>query len=158
MTSNETVAALLEREHRQIDEGLEAFAAPAGDTNEQLGQLTQAIEALRRHIYLEEVLLFPSLRQAGMVAPVFVMLREHGEMWRILDELEALAGSGADRAPMLALCGQLAPLLEAHNLKEEQILYPRTDDVVTGGAAIELTRFLASGRMPGGWVCANAAA
>jgi len=28
------------------------------------------------------VFLFPPLRDAGMVAPVFVMLREHGQMWR----------------------------------------------------------------------------
>jgi hypothetical protein len=68
----------LEREHREVDEGIEAFAdgPPAGQRDRK--PLIRAIHALRRHIYLEEVFLSPPLRAAGLVAPVLVMLREYG--------------------------------------------------------------------------------
>jgi hypothetical protein len=82
---HESLSALLEHEHHEIDAGLEAFLAglDCGQTRTQ--DLTHAVEALRRHIYLEEAFLFPPLRAAGLIPPVLVMLREHGEIWRTLD-------------------------------------------------------------------------
>ena len=85
---NDTLAAALEHEHREIDEGIEAFTSGQADAETQTAPLTRAMDALRRHIYLEEEFLFPPLRSAGLMAPVFVMLREHGEMWKTLDLLE----------------------------------------------------------------------
>ena len=155
MNTSETLATLLEREHHQIDGGVEAFVA-AKDGEDRTSELLGAIQALRRHIYLEEAMVFPSLRAAGMVAPVFVMLREHGEIWRVLDELEAGVAAGAERGALLALCAQLAEGLDSHNMKEEQILYPRTDGVMTAEATAELRTFFDSGELPAGWTCANA--
>ena len=54
--------------------------------------VVRAMESLRRHIFLEEQLLFPPLREAGMIAPVLVMLREHGEIWQSLDAARHRAG------------------------------------------------------------------
>ena len=84
-----SLAAVLEREHHDIDNGIEAFAAllAAGEVDAE--PLRRAAGALRRHIYIEEALVFPPLRDAGLVAPVFVMLREHGQLWRTLDALDA---------------------------------------------------------------------
>jgi regulator of cell morphogenesis and NO signaling len=155
--ANETLAGLLEREHREIDQGMEAFALAPADSDHLAG-LLKAIHALRRHIYLEETLLFPELRAAGFIAPVFVMLREHGDMWPILDELEAAAGSAGERDSMLALCARLAGQLEAHNLKEERILYPQANTTVPAGATAELKEFIASGQLPANWRCAQAPA
>lgn len=48
---------------------------------------------LRRYIYLEEAFVFPPIRKAGMIMPIFVMTREHGELWRTTDFLaDLLAG------------------------------------------------------------------
>jgi len=82
----ESLAAALEREHHEIDEGTAAFAA--SPRNPQ--PLARAIRALRRHIYLEEEFLFPLLGEAepALRAPVFVMLREHAQIWNTLDALE----------------------------------------------------------------------
>lgn len=143
-----TLAAALEQEHHDIDGGIDAFR-DTGDT----AALGGAVAALRRHIYLEEVLVFPSLREAGLVAPVFVMLREHGEMWRVLDRMEATA----DPAELRALCDELDPQLQAHNGKEEPILYPQVDAVLDDDLAAVLREFLDSGAMPEGWVCEQAA-
>lgn len=155
MNTSETLAALLEEEHQQIDHGVAAFVS-AGENEDRTSLLLSAIQALRRHIYLEEAMVFPSLRAAGMVAPVFVMLREHEEIWRVLDELEAGVAANAGRPALLNLCSQLAEGLDSHNMKEEQILYPRTDAAMTEGATAELRTFLDSGELPPGWVCANA--
>ena len=151
--TTETLAAALEREHREIDEGIAAFTAARAERGVDPVPLSRAVEALRRHIYLEEEFLFPPLRSAGMVMPVFVMLREHGEMWRMLDALEAEVANDAGGEAVSSLVDGLVPRLAAHNEKEEAILYPEADTVLAGSAGEELKAFMASGRMPEGWVC-----
>ena len=54
------------------------------------------MDGLRRHIYLEEEFLFPPLRAAGMMAPLFVMVRQHGELWDAMRALDALLAVDAD--------------------------------------------------------------
>ena len=126
-----SLAAALEREHHEIDAGIAAFTAAPWDRQ----PLARAIGALRRHIYLEEEFLFPLLREAepGLAAPVFVMLREHAQIWGTLDALERDldAGTGAG----LALGKRVAVQLLHHNLKEEKILYPRADEALPAAAA-----------------------
>lgn len=151
----ESLAAALEREHREIDEGIEAFTAGPPSRDQQ--PLRCAIRALRRHIYLEEEFLFPPLHQAGLVAPVLVMLREHAQMWKLLDSLERQLDAGAAGAG-LTLCQQLSVQLQHHNLKEERILYPRADEALTASATAQLRAFLDSGELPDGWVCLRARA
>jgi iron-sulfur cluster repair protein YtfE (RIC family) len=146
--AEETLAAALEREHHEIDAGIEKFAASAGEGAGDVDALAGALAALRRHIYLEEEFVFPSLRAAGMLGPILVMLREHGELWALMDQLEQ------DATP--AVCEQLSARLDAHNSKEEPIVYPQMDAVLSEPAALELRRFLDSGSMPEGWVAAQA--
>jgi iron-sulfur cluster repair protein YtfE (RIC family) len=152
----QTLAEALEREHVDIDAGIEQFTAgvAAGEPVER--PMLAAIEALRRHIYLEEAILFPPLRAAGMFGPVMVMLHEHGRMWRTLDDLEPLVRQGGTDARVAGLCADLVSQLQAHNPKEEQILYPQADHVLNDPANRELREFLASGSMPDGWVCESA--
>ena len=110
--------------------------------------------ALRRHIYLEEEFLFPPLREAGLMAPVFVMLREHGQMWKTMDALQLELNSGEiDDASALKICHELMTQLQHHNLKEEKILYTQAEQVLTASASAELTAFLDSGQLPEGWIC-----
>lgn len=82
--STESLVDALEREHQQIDHAIDDFLSEGGDATALLG----AITALRRHIYLEEEYLFPALPDPALAAPVFVMLREHAQMWRLLDALD----------------------------------------------------------------------
>ncbi|TDB90361.1 hemerythrin domain-containing protein [Actinomadura sp. 7K534] len=156
----EALSAALEREHREIDEGIESFTAALAEGRGDGVPLKRALEGLRRHIYLEEEFLFPPLQEAGLMAPVFVMLREHGELWRTMDRLEAATARGpANPHPegeVRELCTELLGLLDRHNSKEEPILYPQADAVLEPGAIDHLRRFLASGRLPEGWACRQA--
>ena len=138
----ESLAAALEREHNEIDEGIAAFTASPWEPQ----PLERASRALRRHIYLEEEFLFPLLHQAepALAAPIFVMLREHAQIWVTLDTLEREPAGGTRHA----LCRQLASQLLHHNLKEERVLYPRVDDMLPPEAAERLRAFLGSGELP----------
>ncbi|MFC0865361.1 hemerythrin domain-containing protein [Sphaerimonospora cavernae] len=153
-----TLSSALEREHREIDEGIETFVEGLAEGGEDTTPLKRAMEGLRRHIYLEEEFLFPPLREAGMMAPVFVMLREHGEIWQTMDRLDAEMGKGVAADPLRGLCAELLGRLEQHNSKEEPIIYPQADAVLTPEATDHLQSFIASGRIPEGWVCQRAQA
>lgn len=152
----EALSAALEREHREIDEGIESFTAALAEGRADTAPLERAMEGLRRHIYLEEEFLFPPLQAAGLMAPVFVMLREHGEIWRTMDRLDAEIGRDAADASVPELCAELLGRLDRHNSKEEPILYPQADTVLTPEATDHLQRFLTSGRLPEGWACRQA--
>lgn len=157
MTST-ALSDALEREHRAIDEGIESFAntRPADLTEGHRVALLDAVAVLRRHIYLEEVHLFPPLRAAGMFGPVMVMVHEHGQMWPILDQLDDLLATGiTDTAGLL--CRDLLTQLASHNVKEEQILYPQADDLLPATDRDSLSALLTTADIPAGWVCQGAA-
>lgn len=155
--SVEPLSAALEREHQDVDAGIEAFlhkldaGSVAGDV------LGATLTALRRHIYLEEELLFPPLRQGALMMSIFGMIRGHGEIWRTMDELDDLVATGADHDRLREACQKLLTLLAAHNKVEEPVIYPAADTGLDPQQSAELTEFIQAGQLPGGWVCEKAA-
>ena len=108
------------------------------------------MRALRHHIWVEETLHFPPLRAGGLVAPLMVMVREHGEIWDLMDRLESEVGAGVDPQPTWQA---LMAVLEAHNAKEELIVYPNGDQILTERMADDVRHALLSEETPEGWVC-----
>lgn len=157
--NGESLAVALEREHREIDGGIEEFATGMAAGEPGTRPLVRAMEALRRHIYLEEVFLFPPLAQGGMAMPVMVMKREHGQLWDAMDALDRMLADGPDiagRDKAVASCRDLLGLLDRHNSKEEPVIYPQADAALPPESAAQLHEFLAGGRVPEGWVCEQA--
>lgn len=150
------LSAALESEHREIDGGIETFTVGATNGDYDDAALLRALSALRRHIYLEEVFLFPPLRDAGLMMPIMVMEREHGELWQLMDTVQAAHDGGADPAELVPTCQNLLALLDRHNSKEEPIIYPQADAALDEQANAQLQEFIASGTMPEGWVCNRA--
>src|SRR5699024_1059238 len=162
------VAAALTREPGAIDAGIEAFVAsmgasaggPAGTVSEWAAPLLVAMAGLRRHIYLEEVFVFPPVRDGGLVMAIMVMLREHGVLWRAMGELRHLLAAGADdpgrHEERVQRCSAMLDLGEAHNSTEEPILYTGAAAAVPAESRAERQEFLRRGRMPDGWVCERA--
>lgn len=151
-----TLSAALEREHGEIDAGLSEFATGLQGGERRSDALEQASAALRRHIYLEEEFLFPVLRQGRFVAAVMVMLREHGEIWRALDEIEAGMATGMACDELSDVYEQLVGVLGEHNEKEEAILYPAADSALGTAETARLEAFMKGGTMPANWVCHGA--
>lgn len=152
----ETLSAALEREHHEIDAGIKTFIDHLAEGTLQPVPLVNALQALQRHIYLEEVLLFPPLREAGLAMPIFVMMREHGQLWRITETLMGFVDAGADSGRVLHVCRDLLAELDQHNMKEEPVIYPHADTDLPAQTRTELARFIEDGRTPQGWVCQHA--
>lgn len=140
---------LLTVQHQQIDQPVEAGANGAGDAI----ALAAALKLLREHLYVEEVALFPPLAATGLTMPVFVMLREHGEMWPLIARLEAACAAGADAAALRSDARLLLMLLKMHNPKEEEVLYAAADRYEPMHPAASLIDAMAAARMPAGWMC-----
>ena len=150
MSTEEKASALLEREHREIDAALRPVLEGAGDRQ----RLAEALALLRRHIFLEETLVFPRLPQRGLETAVYVMKYEHGEMWPLLEALEAGCRDGTALAALRTPCQSLVTLLRVHNPKEEQVIYTAADELTAQGAGHERqVAELGSAVMPEGWHC-----
>jgi iron-sulfur cluster repair protein YtfE (RIC family) len=148
----ELVSGLLAAQHRHIDQGVEGIVDGTGG----LPALVAALKLLREHVYMEEAVLFPPLVKAGLAMPVFVMRREHGQMWPLIQHLEAACAAGAAVADMHEDARQLLQQLKIHNPKEEQIVYTAADRYVSAHADAPLAESMAAARMPADWVCAMA--
>jgi hypothetical protein len=60
------------------------------------------------------------------------------------------------KAPDTALgnaCRELLVQLQSHNPKEERILYPQVDVLLSASELVRVRTFLDSGELPDGWVC-----
>lgn len=148
-----TVGSLLEEDHHRIDAQFRAFADSLASGPVDTAAFTAGSTALRHHIWVEEELHFPPLREAGLVGPILVMLSEHGRIWDLLDALEAGLQDGRPGAELGETWRQLEQVLTDHNLKEERIVYPNGDQVLPAETAEEVLTALASGEAPPGWVC-----
>ncbi len=131
-----TVTELLSDDHHRCDALLaEAEGAVAQNDWEAAGRLLREFtEALETHLRMEETVLFPRLLSAtggGATGPVGVMRREHDQMRQVLRSILAeLPARSADAC--LGEVETLFLLMQQHNAKEEQILYPMADRALMG--------------------------
>lgn len=156
--SDAALSAALEREHLQIDAGIRAFLEDLEGGSVDADGLSATLAVLRRHIYLEEQLLFPPISRGAHMMAVFGMIRGHGEIWRTMNALDDLARAGADHATLRGACCRLLDQLADHNKVEEPVIYPAADTGLAPEVAAAVAEFLAAGRMPEGWTCARGAA
>lgn len=80
------------------------------------------------HFNVEEKILFPELEKAigQQIPPVYVMLSEHMQIKALIQQLEnALAKE--DKESFLGNADTCMIMIQQHNMKEEQILYPMID-------------------------------
>jgi len=87
--------------------------------------------AMERHFSMEEQVLFPTIEErTGQTAgPTQVMRMEHEQMRLVLAELQESVNE-QNSEQYLGLSETLLILMRQHNAKEEQILYPMSDQVL----------------------------
>lgn len=142
----------LEDQHHRIDDGIKPVVDGAGDRE----ALAKSLTLLRLHLYLEEAILFPVLEKTGLMMPVFVMKREHGQMWPTMTKLVAACKAKGALDAVRADCEELYKLLRIHNPKEEQIVYTAANALGAKGADEHMVATLDAADAPDDWVCAMA--
>ncbi len=130
-----TVLEFLGNDHRACDDlfaSTEAAVAQ-GRWDGAREQFAQFDAAMARHLAMEEEVLFPAFEaRTGMrTGPTEVMRMEHAQMRDLLKEMASAAAS-ADQGRFLGLSETLNMLMQQHNLKEENMLYPMSDQVLAG--------------------------
>jgi iron-sulfur cluster repair protein YtfE (RIC family) len=86
--------------------------------------------SLRRHLAMEEEVIFPAFEQAtGMFdsGPTHVMRSEHRQMRGVLDQM-ATAFAAEDYPELLDQGDTLLMVIQQHNVKEEGMLYPMAEE------------------------------
>lgn len=87
--------------------------------------------AMHCHFRREEDVLFLAFEQAtgGGGGPTFVMRMEHDQMRTTMEQIDT-ALRASDKKRVLALSESLMVLIQQHNMKEEQMLYPMAEQMV----------------------------
>jgi iron-sulfur cluster repair protein YtfE (RIC family) len=141
----ETITDVLTEDHRYADE-LFATAvryAEQAAWHECEQQLALFHVALETHMKIEEDVLFPAFEQAtgSKAGPTAVMRHEHREMLALLDDIAAAADAG-DQKRFESLAQSFLTVLNMHSAKEETVLYPMCDTVLTTLDGAELRQDL----------------
>ncbi len=131
------VTSFMTHDHRRCDDlfaSLEA-AVGAGDWEAAAGGLDAFLNGMEHHFTLEEEQVFPEFeRLTGMaMGPTRIMRMEHQQMRGLFEELRA-GFAARDADAVLGVIETLNVLMQQHNLKEEEILYPMTDQALGDGA------------------------
>jgi iron-sulfur cluster repair protein YtfE (RIC family) len=103
-------------------------AAAAGDWKGAQAAFSRFAGRMARHFAMEEEVLFPAFeaRTGNNQGPTRVMRLEHAEMRELIDALRE-AIERCDAPGFAGNAETLLVLMQQHNLKEEQILYPMCD-------------------------------
>ena len=88
-------------------------------------------DAMEQHFSVEETLVFPEFeRRTGQtMGPTRVMRMEHSQMRELMEEMRQSVAA-KDAEAYLGQSETLLMIMQQHNLKEEQMLYPMTDQVL----------------------------
>ncbi|MCP4994873.1 MAG: hemerythrin domain-containing protein [Gammaproteobacteria bacterium] len=96
-----------------------------------------------QHFKREEEVLFPTFEQVTgqTMGPTQIMRSEHAQMRQLFEDMAA-AVEKQDQDDFLGFSETLMMVMQQHNMKEEQILY-RMSDQVLGAQAAEILKKMA---------------
>lgn len=138
MPVNSIISHLMSEDHRGCDDAFAAAeqAVNAGDWPLARGALDRFVTEMERHLGAEETLLFPAFEEAtGMsMGPTRVMRLEHNQMRALFEALRE-AVEAQDAARYAGEAESLLILMQQHNLKEENVLYPMCDQHLAADSA-----------------------
>ncbi len=132
-----TISDFLMADHRRCDELLAGVEnkITAGDWEHAQSEFSGFSQAMERHFTMEESVMFPSFeeRTGSSAGPTQVMRMEHEQVRGLLNDMDN-AIKARDRDASLGISETLLIIIQQHNSKEEQILYPMADQALGGEA------------------------
>lgn len=137
-----TILEFMGGDHKACDDLFAAAETAVADRNwDSARSLFDRFEAaMAHHLAMEEEVLFPAFEaRTGMtMGPTQVMRSEHVQMRDLIASMGRAVAEG-NLNTYLGLSETLNMLMQQHNLKEENVLYPMTDQVL-GGERDDLMR------------------
>ena len=139
MVKTNVVASYYEADHGRLDSIFKQFQKKKRESMADAKPYFKTFNnGLKRHIVWEEDVLFPIFeKKSGMQGsgPTFVMREEHRKIGALLDRIhekvhKADPDSDKDETVLLEI-------LAAHNQKEEHVLYPALDRMLSEEEAAE---------------------
>jgi hemerythrin-like domain-containing protein len=128
-----SIPQYLTSKHRECDQLFIEAESAVAKSNWQQAELALStfVKELEIHFNAEENLLFPKFEQAtGMTSgPTVVMRGEHKQMRNLIESLQ-LALSKQLKDDFLGLSETLLILMQQHNMKEEMMLYPMSQQQI----------------------------
>ena len=126
----QTITEYLSAYHQHCD-NLFAEAETAAMQNELAAAQTGFAafhQGIEHHLAAEETILFPAFEQAtgSSMGPTRVMRMEHEQMRELFAQMQAALDTN-DTQTYAGLSETLLILMQQHNFKEEQMLYPMAD-------------------------------
>lgn len=125
-----TILEFMQKDHRACDEIFVQAeqSAAAKDLETTREQFAHFKEETLRHFEREESVLFPAFenRSGNTQGPTVVMRMEHQQMRELFNRLDEALEKG-DLKAFLGIDESLMIMLQQHNMKEEQMLYPFCD-------------------------------
>lgn len=120
-----TISEFMSTDHQRCDA---LFAEAEAEPVTAMQAFAAFTEAMQHHLAMEEQVLFPAFEQAtgNSMGPTRIMRMEHEQMRELFGQMiDALVAR--DVNTFAGLAETLLILMQQHNLKEEQILYPMSD-------------------------------
>jgi hemerythrin-like domain-containing protein len=129
----ETIVKFLGTDHRACDDLFASAenAVALKDWDSARSLFGRFESSMAHHFAMEEEVLFPAFEaRTGMsMGPTQVMRSEHEQMRGLIEDM-ARAAAGSDQEGYLGLSETLNMLMQQHNVKEENMLYPMSDQVL----------------------------
>ena len=137
-----TVTDYMSTDHKHCDDVFAALenSVKNGRWDAAAETFKEFTEAMQVHFAMEEEVLFPAFEQAtgSSAGPTAVMRGEHLQMRDIFDELRDALDRN-DAADFAGVADTLNIMLQQHNMKEEGILYPMADRMLSASRDSLLT-------------------
>jgi len=129
-----TIKEYLTNDHRKCDDIFAKMEEEAGSSLENARALAQEfVVDMQHHFAMEEQVMFPEFEQkTGMTqGPTEMMRQEHSQMRSLFTQLiNSIDENNSDR--FFGTSETLMILLQQHNMKEEQMLYPMAQQHLSG--------------------------
>ena len=129
-----TISQFLTADHRRCDHFFAGAEAPVKPDWASIQEnFTQFHSALIHHFFMEEKVLFPAFEQVtgNTMGPTRMMRMEHEQMLELCTRMAVAMGT-QDETEYSGVAETLLILLQQHNIKEEQVLYPMSDQMLSG--------------------------
>ena len=128
-----SITQYMQQRHRDCDDlfARAETSADGGNWTDTTALWTEFSAKMEQHLCMEEQVLFPAFEnETGHTqGPTAVMRMEHEQMRALMKELVTCVNN-EDRERFLGLAESLLLLIQQHNMKEEQMLYPMTDQAL----------------------------